>query len=185
MAVRLTKIYTRTGDAGNTRLADGSERSKSDIRINLLGEVDELNSCVGIVVSKSKNSEVNIILTSVSGQLFDIGADICKPGFEGKRVSSEYIYWLERKLDHLNENLPTLKSFILPGGSEAGASCHFARSVCRRAERTAVICYQGEDVNPKILEYLNRLSDLLFVCARAINGVDDEVLWEPGLNFND
>ncbi len=180
MAVRLTRIYTRTGDAGSTRLGDGSERTKYDTRIQLLGELDELNACLGLILAELADCEVRKILTSVTNQLFDVGADACRPGLDGKRIADTYVTWLEQRLDELNESLPPLESFVLPGGNRSGAACHLARSVCRRAERAAVCCAGEEQLNPELLRYLNRLADLLFVCARTINGVEHEVTWEPG-----
>lgn len=180
MAVRLTRIYTRTGDGGNSRLGDGSEISKSHPRLDALGELDEVNAAVGMILAESLDAHMRALLLQVSNQLFDVGSDVCRPGLDGPRINAAAVDWLEEQLDGLNETLPPLTSFILPGGNRAGAACHLARTVCRRAERALVCCHQADPLNPHVLRFINRLSDLLFVCARAINGQEHELLWEPG-----
>ena len=171
--VRLTKIYTRGGDAGETSLGDGSRVSKLDARIAALGDVDELNSVLGWCAAG---------FDRIQNELFDLGADLSVPytGEDGRlRVTQEAVDRLEAECDEANAALPELKSFVLPGGDETAARLFLARSVCRRAERTVLAC---PDVNPLAAVYLNRLSDLLFILARAANasaGVD-EPLWRPG-----
>ena len=171
--VRLTKIYTRGGDAGETSLGDGSRVSKLDPRIAALGDVDELNSVIGWCAAG---------LDRIENELFDLGADLSVPyaGEDGRlRVTQDAVDLLEAECDAANAALPELKSFVLPGGDETAARLFLARSVCRRAERTVLAC---PDVNPLVAVYLNRLSDLLFILARAANvsaGVD-EPLWRPG-----
>ena len=171
--VRLTRIYTRGGDAGETSLGDGSRVSKLDPRIAALGDVDELNSVIGWCAAG---------LDRIENELFDLGADLSVPyaGEDGRlRVTQDAVDRLEAECDEVNAALPELKSFVLPGGTETAARLFLARSVCRRAERTVLAC---PDVNPLAAVYLNRLSDLLFILARAANadaGVD-EPLWRPG-----
>jgi len=170
--VRLTRIYTRGGDRGETSLGDGSRVPKLDPRVAAIGDVDELNSLVGWAGG----------LDRVQNELFDVGADLSVPyaGHEGRlRVTDEAVERLEQEIDAANEALPELKSFVLPGGSERAARLFLARAVCRRAERTVL---NVPDTNPLAAVYLNRLSDLLFVLARAANGEAgvDEPLWRPG-----
>jgi cob(I)alamin adenosyltransferase len=178
--VRLTRIYTRGGDAGETSLGDGSRVSKLDPRIVAGGEVDELNSAVGwaLVVAEG---EVADVLARVQNELFDVGADLTvPPGKEGLRVTQAQIDRLEADCDRCNEALPSLKSFVMPGGSELAARLFLARAVCRRAERRVVALARAESVNPEAVRYLNRLSDLLFVLARNVNqqaGIP-ELPWE-------
>jgi cob(I)alamin adenosyltransferase len=167
--VRLTRIYTRGGDRGETSLGDGSRVSKLDPRVAAMGDVDELNSLVGLAGG----------LERIQNELFDVGADLSVPyaGNEDRlRITDEAVGRLEEEIDAANESLPELKSFILPGGSERAARLFLARAVCRRAERAVLAV---PDVNPLAAIYLNRLSDLLFVLARAANG-GDEPLWKPG-----
>ncbi len=165
--VRLTKIYTRGGDAGQTSLGDGSRVSKLDPRIAALGEVDELNSVVGWCAAG---------LDRIQNELFDLGADLSVPDGNRLRIEQPYVDRLEAEIDEANAKLEPLKSFVLPGGTETAARLYVARAVCRRAER-AVLAVEG--ANPLAAVYLNRLSDLLFVLARAANG-GDEPLWRPG-----
>jgi cob(I)alamin adenosyltransferase len=182
--VRLTKIYTRGGDAGETSLGDGSRVSKLDARIAAYGTVDELNAVVGVVVACGCTETIREVLVRVQNELFDLGADLSVPiEHEARlRVTQEQVDRLEEECDRLNAELPDLKSFVLPGGSEAASRLHVARTVCRRAEREALIAAGAHDVNPLALVYLNRLSDLLFILARAANAADGraEPLWRPG-----
>jgi cob(I)alamin adenosyltransferase len=179
--VRLTKIYTRGGDAGETSLGDGSRVSKLDPRIVAYGVVDELNSHIGVVLAGDLPRKLRVRLARVQNELFDLGADLSVPwsGPDDRlRVSPAMVFGLERDCDELNEPLPELKSFVLPGGSEAAARLHVARTVARRAELATLVA----DVNPLARVYLNRLSDLLFIAARAANAAvsTPEPLWKPG-----
>jgi cob(I)alamin adenosyltransferase len=182
--VRLTKIYTRGGDAGETSLGDGSRVSKLDPRIGAYGTVDELNAVVGVVVAGGCPETIREVLVRVQNELFDLGADLSVPiGHQSRlRVTHEQIDRLEDDCDRLNAGLPDLKSFVLPGGSEAAARLHVARTVSRRAEREALAAAGAHDLNPLALVYLNRLSDLLFILARAANAAEGqaEPLWRPG-----
>jgi cob(I)alamin adenosyltransferase len=182
--VRLTRIYTRGGDAGETSLGDGSRASKLDERIAAFGTVDELNALIGLVLAGACPEDVRDVLGRVQNELFDLGADLSVPlEREGRlRVTQQQVDALERACDRFNEGLPELKSFVLPGGGEAAARLHVARAVCRRAEREALAAAQVHELNPVALVYLNRLSDLLFILARAVNAVDgrEEPLWRPG-----
>jgi len=182
--VRLTRIYTRGGDAGETSLGDGSRVSKLDARIAAYGTVDELNAIVGTIVAGSCPDAVREVLTRVQNELFDLGADLSVPvEQEGRlRVTQPLVDRLEGECDSFNADLPELKSFVLPGGSEAAAGLHVARTVCRRAEREAIVASQAHGLNPLALVYLNRLSDLLFILARCANRADGhtEPLWKPG-----
>jgi len=178
--VRLTRIYTRGGDAGQTSLGDGSRVSKLDPRLRAFGAVDELNSCVGLALAAEPPAGLRDVLVRVQNELFDLGADLARPGVEGLRVTEGQVEALEHDCDRFNEGLPTLKSFVLPGGSEAAARLHVARTVCRRAEREAIAAAAADELNPLALVYLNRLSDLLFILARAANAGGDEPLWRPG-----
>jgi cob(I)alamin adenosyltransferase len=176
--VRLTRIYTRGGDEGQTSLGDGTRVSKLDARVVAGGEVDELNSLVGWARVVA-DSEIEATLAHVENELFDLGADITvPPGQPGLRVTQEQIDRLEADCDGFNEPLPELKSFVLPGGTELAARLFVARAVCRRAERAAI----GAESSPLVRVYLNRLSDLLFILARAANAAADEpeTLWRPG-----
>ena len=182
--VRLTRIYTRGGDHGETSLGDGSRVSKLDARIEAYGTVDELNALIGVLLSRGCPPDLADVLSRVQNELFDVGADLSVPAdVESRlRVTQEQIDELERDCDRFNEGLPELRSFVLPGGSEAASQLHVARTVCRRAERRALDAAARHDVDPLVLVYLNRLSDLLFILARAANasvGVE-EPLWLPG-----
>ena len=180
MGNRLSKIYTRTGDKGTTGLGDGSRVDKDDLRVETYGTVDELNSLVGLVLTSEVGQEVRDCLTRTQHELFDLGGELCMPGYT--LVPDTCVEQLEADLDHFNQDLPPLKDFILPGGSEAAARCHLARTVCRRAERLMVSLAKVEDINEVSLRYLNRLSDLLFVIARVLaraNG-GKEVIWVHG-----
>ena len=187
--VRLTKIYTRTCDAGSTRLGDMSEAVKHDPRVDAYGDVDEANSSIGLARAALRSADpMDASLTRIQNDLFDVGADLCvpesdtPPDWEPLRVTENQVSWLEGEIDRLNEKLEPLNSFILPGGSEAAARLHVARTVCRRAERkVSVLMASGARLNPAVLKYLNRLSDLLFVMARTANDEGRaDVLWIPG-----
>jgi cob(I)alamin adenosyltransferase len=180
MGNRLSKIYTRTGDKGTTGLGDGSRVEKDNLRVEAFGTVDELNSTVGLVLAAKLPINIQSILNRVQHELFDLGGELCMPGTT--LIPGSYIDGLEADLDRLNENLPPLKDFILPGGSETAARCHLARTICRRAERKVVALARDEDVNEATIRYLNRLSDFLFVAARVIVREDggSEVLWVHG-----
>ena len=182
--VRLTRIYTRGGDAGETSLGDGSRVSKLDARIAAYGTTDELNSVLGLVLAGECPPPLREPLGRVQNELFDVGADLCVPfAAEGRlRVEQAMVDRLEALCDAFNDDLPELKSFVLPGGSAASAGLHVARTVCRRAERETLLAAGEHDVNPLVAVYLNRLSDLLFILARAANALAnaEEPLWEPG-----
>ena len=182
MGKRLTKIYTRTGDDGTTGLADGSRAPKDSARLQAIGEADELNSSLGLLLAEALSDRVRAALEGVQHDLFDLGGELCVPGHA--IIGEGHVARLERELDALNEALPPLEDFILPGGSRAAAAAHLARAVCRRAERALVTLAREESVPPPLLHYLNRLSDLLFVAARAINrdSGHGDVLWEQGKN---
>lgn len=180
MGNRLSKIYTRTGDKGTTGLGDGSRVEKDHPRVEAYGTVDELNSIVGLVLAAELPTSIASILSRVQHELFDLGGELSMPG--AVLIPGSYVDGLEADLDRLNENLPPLKDFILPGGSESAARCHQARTVCRRAERRVVALARSEDVNQVTIRYLNRLSDFLFVAARVIVRArsGSEVLWVHG-----
>jgi cob(I)alamin adenosyltransferase len=182
--VRLTRIYTRTGDEGETSLGDGSRVSKLDPRIAAFGTVDELNSLIGAALVAIGEAKLRDVLERVQNELFDLGADLSVPlEVEGRlRVEQPAVDRLEADCDRLNADLPALKSFVLPGGGEAAARLHVARTVCRRAEREVLLASGPLDLNPLVVVYLNRLSDLLFILARAANAAADlpEPLWRPG-----
>jgi cob(I)alamin adenosyltransferase len=180
--VRLTRIYTGGGDRGETSLGDGTRVSKVDCRIAAFGAVDELNSHIGLVLSADLPDGMREVLTRVQNELFDLGADLSVPfGVTDRlRITDEQITLLEHDCDRFNADLPDLTSFVLPGGSEAAARIHVARSVCRRAEREALEAAEQMDINQLALVYLNRLSDLLFILARTANSGGPEPLWKPG-----
>lgn len=183
--VKLNKIYTRTGDEGESGLVDGSRRAKSDPRFAAIGDVDEANSAIGIA-RLSAASSYNDMLARIQHDLFDLGADLATP-FSGEdnalRIIDAQVARLETEMDALNESIAPLDSFVLPGGSELAARLHLARAIARRAERSACALSQKEKINPAALRYLNRLSDFLFVLARAANdGGKKDVLWQPGVN---
>jgi cob(I)alamin adenosyltransferase len=188
--VRLTRIYTRTGDDGETSLGDGRRVSKTDALVEAFGSVDELNSTLGIALTAADlPAEIRVLLEGVQNELFDLGADVSVPidpadKKERLRITHDRVERLERLCDEFNAELPDLRSFVLPGGTEAAARLHLARTVCRRAERAAVIAGRQGNVNPLALAYLNRLSDLLFILARAANASagPDEPLWKPGVS---
>jgi cob(I)alamin adenosyltransferase len=180
--VRLTRIYTRGGDQGETSLGDGSRVSKLDCRIGAFGTVDELNSAIGVVLAGDVPDVMREVLTRIQNELFDVGADLSVPwGVTDRlRVEQPMIDALEQLCDDFNADLPELRSFVLPGGTEAAARLHVARTICRRAERDVLLGAQEVDLNPLVLRYLNRLSDLLFILARAANAGGEEPLWKPG-----
>jgi cob(I)alamin adenosyltransferase len=183
--VRLTRIYTRGGDAGETSLGDGSRVSKRDPRIEAYGTVDELNSTIGLVLAAGPPEELRAWLEQIQNELFDLGADLSVPlddARERLRVGASQVRMLEERCDAVNARLQPLTSFVLPGGTEVAARLHLARTVCRRAERLAVGLAGEHPVNPEALRYLNRLSDLLFILARAANAAErrQEPLWKPG-----
>ena len=178
MANRLSKIYTRTGDAGTTGLGDGTRVAKDSLRIVAMGDVDELNSVIGILLTEPISTKIRACLTRVQHDLFDMGGEICMPGYA--MIKIERVSDLEMVLDEWNDTLAPLKEFILPGGSRASAYCHLARTVCRRAERQMHTLNAQEKMTEISLQYINRLSDLLFVLCRILNkevGVPD-VLWQ-------
>jgi cob(I)alamin adenosyltransferase len=183
--VRLTRIYTRAGDSGETSLGDGSRVPKLDCRIGAFGTVDEVNAILGVVLAESSLPErLRAPLQRIQNDLFDVGADLSVPfGVTDRlRVDQPAIERLERLCDELNAELPMLKSFVLPGGTEAAARLHVARTTCRRAEREALAANEEHEINPLVLAYLNRLSDFLFIAARSANADAgrDEPLWRPG-----
>ncbi len=191
--VRLTKIYTRGGDAGETSLGDGSRVAKHSIRVTAYGTVDEANSALGlarveIARSPTPDPQMDALLGRIQNDLFDLGADLCTPEdgsrAEGAlRIAGEQVDRLESEIDDINAALDPLESFILPGGTPVAAQLHMARTIARRAERLVTALSAEETVNPNAVKYLNRLSDLLFVLSRAANnGGKDDVLWVPGAN---
>jgi len=175
---RLTKIYTRTGDAGTTGLGDGTRVPKTSRRVTAYGTTDELNSVIGMVIATGVTDKIQILLTEIQHHLFDLGGELCIPGHVA--LNEKHVTWLEHQLDELNDDLPVLEDFILPGGSQAAATCHLARTVCRRAERCVIELGEDEDLPPQSIVYLNRLSDLLFVVCRVLARADggSEVLWQ-------
>ena len=178
MGHRLSKIYTRTGDAGTTGLGDGSRVDKDDPRVDAYGTVDEANSVIGMVIAQLSDPEVVACLTDVQHDLFEIGGELSLPGYEA--ITEEHVLRLEQQLDAFNEPLPALKEFVLPGGGMPAATCHLARTIVRRAERSAVTLGRAVDVSAVSLRYLNRLSDLLFVIARRLARASGhgEQLWQ-------
>jgi cob(I)alamin adenosyltransferase len=180
--VRLTRIYTRGGDQGETSLGDGSRVSKLDCRIGAFGTVDELNSALGLVLAGDVPERLRRPLVVIQNELFDVGADLSVPwGVTDRlRVEQPMIDRLEQLCDEFNADLPELRSFVLPGGTETAARLHVARTICRRAEREVLLGAQEVELNPLVLAYLNRLSDLLFILARAANAGGEEPLWRPG-----
>jgi cob(I)alamin adenosyltransferase len=180
--VRLTRIYTRGGDRGETSLGDGSRVPKLDCRIAAFGTVDELNSLLGLALAADVPETMRAVLERVQNELFDVGADVSVPfGVSDRlRVSQTQVDALETDCDRFNADLSELKSFVLPGGSELAARLHVARAVCRRAERDVLDAAEQVELNPLVSVYLNRLSDLLFILARAANAGAHEPLWRPG-----
>jgi cob(I)alamin adenosyltransferase len=182
VTVNLTRIYTRLGDKGETHLGDMSRVPKTHPRIEAYGTVDELNALIGVVLTlEGVPDRYAGWLRRVQNDLFDVGADISVPeGGERERlrVRADQTEWLEQACDEVNAELPALRSFVLPGGSPVAAHLHVARTVCRRAERRALDV--GDELNPEVVRYLNRLSDLLFILSRGANAGGEEPLWEPG-----
>jgi cob(I)alamin adenosyltransferase len=178
MGNRLSKIYTRTGDDGTTGLGDGTRVAKDSARVAAYGTVDELNSAIGLILAHGIRADLAETLTEIQHELFDLGGELCIPG--SALIDATDIERLERRLDALNEDLPPLKDFILPGGGLAASSCHLARTICRRAEREVVTLSHHDAVRPETIRYLNRLSDLLFVMARVLARSEGhgEVLWK-------
>tara|TARA_B100000073_G_scaffold346308_1_gene357414 strand:+ start:1530 stop:2108 length:579 start_codon:yes stop_codon:yes gene_type:complete len=188
--IKINKVYTGAGDKGRTRLGDGSLTPKHSIRVDAYGNIDEANSAVGLVISElrdnSEHDELVVFLMRVQSDLFDLGADLCKPimerNTENNRISitEEQVKSLENKIDEYNASLDTLNSFILPGGKYSAAQSHLARTIIRRAERSITKLSEDEPINPYIIKYINRLSDLFFVIARILNNSGkNDVLWEP------
>ncbi|GAA3857206.1 cob(I)yrinic acid a,c-diamide adenosyltransferase [Tessaracoccus defluvii] len=190
--VILSKIYTRTGDAGTTRLSDNSEVSKNDPRVEAYGSIDEANAAIGVALAMGTlPARLTEMLGLIQNELFDVGADLSTPRHPSPkwpplRIEQPSIDRLEAYCDELQETLPILKSFILPGGTPAGAQLHVARTITRRAERAAWICHaefgtaDEGGINPLAITYLNRLSDFLFIASRVANGTEGEILWVPG-----
>jgi cob(I)alamin adenosyltransferase len=174
---RLTKIYTRTGDNGNTSLGTGERVSKNDPRVILCGDLDEANSALGVLRERTQSIDIKELVHLIQNQLFDIGAQVTFP--EYKSIDKEKISQLENILDKYNDQMPPLKEFIIPGGTNGSAECHLARSIVRRCERSAWLAHKRLAMDKNILSYLNRLSDLLFVIARYLNfEVGKEMMWE-------
>ena len=186
--VNLTRIYTRTGDDGTTSLGDMSRTTKNDLRLIAYADVDEANCVIGVAIAASELSEdVRAVLLRIQNELFDVGADLCtpvvpEPEYPPLRVETDYIERLESEIDAYNAELPTLRSFVLPGGTAASAHLHVARTVVRRAERAtwAAMAEHGDEMSALPATYLNRLSDLLFVLARHANLEAGDILWKPG-----
>src|ERR1700742_3136646 len=186
--VVLSRIYTRTGDDGHTSLADGSRSAKTDRRLAAYADVEEANCAIGVVIALGgPGPELTALLSRIQNEMFDVGADLANPISEDPpypplRIDGSYIERLEQACDQYNEGLPVLRSFVLPGGTPAAALLHTARTVTRRAERSAWAAYaeHGETVNPLAAQYLNRLSDLLFILCRQANAGHGDVLWKPG-----
>ena len=182
MGNRLSKIYTRTGDAGTTGLGDGKRVSKNSLRIHALGEIDETDAIIGLLLCEELPEDVRVLLTNVQHDLFDLGGEVCIPGMS--MITGKQVTHLEEELDRFNEPLEPLKDFILPGGTRAAAYAHHARTVCRRAERLVTTLARQEAIGTLGLVYLNRLSDLLFVLGRVLNraGGRGDVLWQKRKN---
>jgi cob(I)alamin adenosyltransferase len=186
--VVLSSIYTRTGDDGTTALGDMSRAPKTDLRLAAYADTDEANSAIGVAVTMGQlPDDVAALLIRIQNELFDVGADLARPvvddpAFPALRVDESYISRLEEACDHFNEGLPVLRSFVLPGGTPAGALLHVARTVVRRAERStwAALEVYGATMNPLTAKYLNRLSDLLFILGRRVNEPGGDLLWKPG-----
>jgi cob(I)alamin adenosyltransferase len=178
--VNLTRIYTRLGDAGETHLGDMSRVPKTHPRIEAYGDIDELNSHIGVALNAEHlPAAYSGWLQQIQNDLFDLGADLSVPGEDPERLRATegQVAWLEERCDEVNATLEPLRSFLLPGGTDAAAQLHVCRTVCRRAERRALLV---EDANPVVVKYLNRLSDLLFILSRGANAGGEEPLWEPG-----
>ncbi|MGD0373149.1 MAG: cob(I)yrinic acid a,c-diamide adenosyltransferase [Streptosporangiaceae bacterium] len=186
--VVLSRIYTRTGDDGSTALGDGSRAAKTDLRLAAYADVDEANCAIGVAVTMGGlPDDINRLLIRIQNELFDVGADLCnpvsdQPPYPPLRIDESYITELERQCDGYNESLPTLRSFVLPGGTPGAALLHTARTVVRRAERAtwAAIDQHGQTMSPLPARYLNRLSDLLFILGRQASASAGDLLWKPG-----
>jgi cob(I)alamin adenosyltransferase len=181
MGYRLSKIYTRSGDSGETGLADGSRTSKASTRIAAIGDIDELNSMLAVLLVEGDfNESLRALLIDIQHSLFNLGGELAKPG--ASTLQADEITALESHIDRYNHALPPLREFVLPGGGRSAALCHLARSVCRRAERSLTTLNAEQTTNPASLMFLNRLSDLLFVVARVLarSTGNKEMLWEPG-----
>jgi cob(I)alamin adenosyltransferase len=186
--VVLSRIYTRTGDDGTTALGDMSRARKTDPRLAAYADTDEANSAIGVAVTTGRlPAEISALLIRIQNELFDVGADLCnpitpEPAYPPLRIDASYVTGLERACDEFNEGLPVLRSFVLPGGSPAAALLHVARTVVRRAERStwAALEVHGDTMNRLTAQYLNRLSDLLFILARRVNEPQGDLLWKPG-----
>lgn len=178
MGHRLSKIYTRTGDDGTTGLGDGSRVAKDSLRVEAYGTVDELNSAIGMVIALTDDESVQVCLTTVQHDLFDLGGELSIPGTT--LINQQQVDRLEQALDRYNEDLPALKEFVLPGGDAAAATCHLARTISRRAERRLITLSADQPVADTARQYLNRVSDLLFVIARRLAAASDagETLWD-------
>lgn len=178
MGNRLSKIYTRTGDKGTTGMGDGSRVDKDSLRVASIGDVDELNSVIGIVLSKCPEGDIKEALLTIQHDLFNLGGQLTMP--ECDLITEQRVKWLEQTLDEMNKDLPPLKEFILPGGGEAAAHCHLARTVCRRAERTIVALAKVFEFSKNVSAYINRLSDFLFVACRVLSrqAGEGEVYWQ-------
>lgn len=178
MGNRLSKLYTRTGDDGTTGLGNGTRIDKTDLRIEAMGDVDELNATIGMILTTDMDADLDKVFTRVQHDLFNIGGELALP--DQAILNDERVSQLETQIDTYNAGLAPLKEFILPGGSTGAAYCHLARTVCRRAERTMIRLSRTDNINPSSLQYLNRLSDLLFVSCRVLNktaGVED-IFWQ-------
>lgn len=188
ITMKLDKIYTRTGDEGKTSLGDGARLPKYHPRVAAYGSTDEANSAIGVTMLHVENPEVLSVLQHIQNDLFDVGADLCRPERAGAaaaplRITGAQVTWLEHQIDRYNDELEPLTSFVLPGGSAASAYLHLARTITRRAEREIVHLSADESVNAAALRYVNRLSDLLFVLARYLNDKGNkDVRWQPGLH---
>ena len=185
--VQLTRIYTKGGDRGKTSLGNGARVFKNSLRINAIGEVDETNATLGLICTSLEQEDLQDPIRAIQNDLFDIGADLCMPkapdeaSFPHLQITEDHVHALEAWIDFYNRDLTPLNSFVLPGGSLLSAYFHLGRTICRRAERTCVALSQDEYVNPSVIHYLNRLSDLLFVLARWCNNQGKkDVLWIPG-----
>jgi len=187
--VKLNRIYTKTGDDGTTGLVRGPRRRKDDLRIEAFGTVDEANSCIGVArLNSTSMPKIDSLLGRIQNDLFDLGSDLATPGEDtdptkpSLRITAAQTEWLEKQIDHYNDGLQPLTSFVLPGGTPLSAALHMARTVTRRAERIVVALMADEPINAEAMKYLNRLSDLLFVLARVANANGErDVLWTPGL----
>lgn len=183
--VQLTRIYTKGGDKGKTSLGSGQRVMKSAEIMQAIGDVDETNSYIGIMRHYCKDPEIDQILSQIQNDLFDLGADLCMPQDQENalRILDSQVDWLEQKIDTYNADLPDLKSFVLPGGTEVSSHAYVVRAICRRAERAVVAAGEKQAINSPVIKYLNRLSDLLFVLGRYLNDKGKtDVLWQPGAN---